>query len=226
MVGTKDYIMFTALLVLGTRPEVIKLAPVYRELSKRTSRFRVVTCVTGQHRELLDQMLQVFNIKPDIDLNVIKQDQTLYHLTTSVLTQMEKVLVDVKPHVTIVQGDTSSAFTAALGSFYANIPVAHVEAGLRSYDKFQPFPEEINRILISHIADLNFCPTQAAAENLKKENILHSSIFVTGNTVIDALLYTVSKLGRSGNLDKQLDDLEIPTKRMILVTAPSYSSRK
>ena len=210
--------IFTALLVLGTRPEVIKLAPVHKELSKRSNRFRVVTCVTGQHRELLDQMLQVFSITPDIDLNIIKRDQTLYHLTTSVLTQIEKVLVDVKPHITIVQGDTSSAFTAALGSFYAQIPVAHVEAGLRSYDKFQPFPEEINRTLISHIADLNFCPTQAAAKNLSRENVKRSSIIVTGNTVIDALLYTVGRLNQIEELEKGLDKWEITTDRMILVT--------
>ena len=210
--------MFKALLVFGTRPEVIKLAPVHKELCSRPDKFQVVTCVTGQHRELLDQTLQVFNISPDLDLDVIKPNQTLFHLTTSVLIQMEKVLADVRPDITIVQGDTSSAFTAALGSYYATIPVAHVEAGLRSYDKFQPFPEEINRILISHIADLNFCPTKAAAENLIQEHIDLSSISITGNTVIDALLQTIRKLRLSGDLAKNIDKLGIVTERLILVT--------
>lgn len=210
--------MFTALLVFGTRPEVVKLAPVHRELRARPERFRLVCCSTGQHRELLDQMLHVFDIQPDLDLDIIKHNQGLFHLTSSVLSKMEDVLNTVQPDVTIVQGDTTSAFAAALGSFYCRIPVVHVEAGLRSYDKFQPFPEEINRVFISRVADLNFCPTRRAADNLSAESIEPSSIFVTGNTVIDALFQTLERLRRAGDLEKYVDELQLTTERMILVT--------
>lgn len=210
--------MFTVLLVFGTRPEVIKLAPVYSEVKKRSDRLKLVCCSTGQHRELLDQMLEVFNMKPDLDLNILKHDQGLFHVTTSVLSKMQEVLTANAPHLTIVQGDTTTAFAAALASFYMRIPVAHVEAGLRSYDKFQPFPEEINRTIISHVADLNFCPTQRAADNLIHERIDPASILVTGNTVIDSLLQTLETLRDSGAIHNYLDELELPTDRMILVT--------
>ena len=210
--------MFTALMIFGTRPEVVKLAPVHRELRAKSDIFRLVCCSTGQHRELLDQMLRVFKIQPDLDLDIIKHNQGLFHLTSSVLSRMEDVLNTVQPDVTIVQGDTSSAFAAALGSFYCRIPVAHVEAGLRSYDKFQPFPEEMNRVFISRIAEINFCPTHGAANNLAEENVDPSSIFVTGNTVIDALLQTLERLNRAGELEKYVDELKLTTERMILVT--------
>lgn len=210
--------MFTVLLVFGTRPEVVKLAPVYRELHAAKDTFRLVCCSTGQHRELLDQMLTVFDIRPDLDLDIIKHNQGLFHLTSSVLSRMEDVLREVQPDVTIVQGDTSSAFASALGSFYLKIPVAHVEAGLRSYDKYHPFPEEINRVFISRIAALNFCPTDGAANNLIKEDVDHTSIFVTGNTVIDALFQTLERLRQAGDLQKYVDELELNTERMILVT--------
>ena len=209
---------FTVLLVFGTRPEVIKLAPVYKELRARSDTFRLVCCSTGQHRELLDQMLRVFKIEPDMDLNIIKHNQGLFHSTTSILSRMEDVLGQASPDITVVQGDTTTAFAAALASYYVRVPVAHVEAGLRSYDKFQPFPEEINRKFISHVADLSFCPTAGAEENLLKEHIDPSSILVTGNTVIDALLQTVSRLSQTGDLDKYLGEFELPTERMILVT--------
>lgn len=210
--------MFKALMVFGTRPEVVKLAPVHRELSSRADKFQMTCCSTGQHRELLDQMLDVFDIRPDMELDIIKHNQGLFHLTSSVLTKMEKVLNDVRPDVTIVQGDTSTAFAAALGSFYCQIPVAHVEAGLRSYDKFHPFPEEINRVFISHLAALNFCPTLGAANNLAKENVDESSVLVTGNTVIDALFQVLDKLRSAGDLERFVDELEITTEKMVLVT--------
>ncbi|MBM3299283.1 MAG: UDP-N-acetylglucosamine 2-epimerase (non-hydrolyzing), partial [Deltaproteobacteria bacterium] len=210
--------MFSVLLVFGTRPEVIKLAPVYKELRSRPERFRTVCCSTGQHRELLDQMLDVFDIRPDLDLRIIEHDQSLFHLITSVLSGMEEILARERPDITIVQGDTSSAFAAALASFYFKVPVAHVEAGLRSHDRLRPFPEEINRTLISHIADLNFCPTHGSAENLANEGIDRSTIFVTGNTVIDALLESVEKLRETGALEEYVNELELPRDRMILVT--------
>ena len=186
--------MFTVMLVFGTRPEAIKLAPVYKEMRKRGDRIRLVCCATGQHRGLLDQVLEVFDIRTDYDLNIIKEDQGLFHITVSTLQGTRDMLLQEKPDILMVQGDTSSAFAAALAAFYLKIPIAHVEAGLRSYDRFQPFPEEINRTFISHIADLNFCPTKRAAENLRLEQISPDSIHVTGNTVIDALLQTVALL--------------------------------
>lgn len=210
--------MVTILLAFGTRPEAIKLAPVYHEIRKRSDRIRLVCCTTGQHRELLDQVLDLFEIRPDYDLNIIKEDQGLFHVTASVLQGMRAILVKEQPDIIVVQGDTTSAFAASLAAFYLKIPVAHVEAGLRSYDRFQPFPEEINRTFISHMADLNLCPTQKAADNLTREQVASSSVFVTGNTVIDALLQTVERLRVSRLAQRYLDDLELPAGRMILVT--------
>jgi UDP-N-acetylglucosamine 2-epimerase (non-hydrolysing) len=210
--------MFTVLLVFGTRPEAIKLAPVYKEMRKRGDRIRLVCCATGQHRGLLDQVLEVFDIRTDYDLNIIKEDQGLFHITVSTLQGTRDMLLQEKPDILIVQGDTSSAFAAALAAFYLKIPIAHVEAGLRSYDRFQPFPEEINRTFISHIADLNFCPTKRAANNLRLEQISPDSIHVTGNTVIDALLQTVALLKEHPEMSYDLNELELPPGRMILVT--------
>jgi UDP-N-acetylglucosamine 2-epimerase (non-hydrolysing) len=210
--------MFTVLLVLGTRPEAIKLAPIYNEMRKRADRIRLVCCATGQHRHLLDQVLKVFNIRPDHDLNIIKEDQDLFHITVSALEGTGDILRQEKPDMLVVQGDTSSAFAAALAAVYLKIPIAHVEAGLRSFDRFQPFPEEINRTFISHIADLNFCPTRRAAENLRLERVSENSIHVTGNTVIDALLRTVTLLKECPQMSKELDELDLPSGRMVLVT--------
>jgi UDP-N-acetylglucosamine 2-epimerase (non-hydrolysing) len=210
--------MSTVLLTFGTRPEAIKLAPVYKEIAKRSDRLRLVCCVTGQHRELLHQMLKVFDMHADYDLRVLQEDQTLFHVTSSVLERMRDVLLKEMPDILVVQGDTSSAFAAALAAFYLKIPIAHVEAGLRSYDRFQPFPEEINRTFISHIADLNFCPTKRAAENLLNEQIAPESIHVTGNTVIDSLLQTVGLLSDSNRSTDPLGDLQLHSGRMILVT--------
>jgi UDP-N-acetylglucosamine 2-epimerase (non-hydrolysing) len=210
--------MFTVMLVFGTRPEAIKLAPIYKEMSQRADRIRLVCCATGQHRHLLDQVLKVFDMRTDHDFNIIKQDQDLFHITVNALQGSRDMLFQEKPDVLMVQGDTSSAFAAALAAFYMQIPIAHVEAGLRSYDRFQPFPEEINRTFISHIADLNFCPTTRAAENLRLEQIPPNSIHVTGNTVIDALLHTVALLKERPELRKDLGEVEFPPGRMILVT--------
>ena len=210
--------MLTVMLAFGTRPEAIKLAPVYKEICKRSNRLRLVCCITGQHRELLDQMLKVFNIHSDYDLHILQADQSLFHITSSVLEKMKEVLVLEKPDILVVQGDTSSAFAAALAAFYLKIPIAHVEAGLRSYDRFQPFPEEMNRTFISHMADLNFCPTKRAANNLLDEKIAPETIYITGNTVIDALLHTVEMLAETPDSTNRLSELDLPAGRMILVT--------
>jgi UDP-N-acetylglucosamine 2-epimerase (non-hydrolysing) len=210
--------MFTVLVVFGTRPEAIKLAPVYKEMRKRGDRIRLVCCATGQHRRLMDQVLEVFDIRTDYDLNIIKEDQGLFHITVSALQGTRDMLLQEKPDILIVQGDTSSAFAAALAAFYLKIPIAHVEAGLRSYDRFQPFPEEVNRTFISHMADLNFCPTKRAAENLRLEQISPDSIHVTGNTVIDALLQTVALLKERPEMSEEPGEIDLPPGRMILVT--------
>lgn len=210
--------MFSVLLAFGTRPEAIKLAPVHKEITRRQERLRLICCITGQHRQLLDPVLEVFNIKADYDLNLLKHDQSLFHITSSVLEGMKDVLQREKPDMLVVQGDTTSAFASALSAFYLKIPVAHVEAGLRSYDRFQPYPEETNRTFISHIADLNFCPTQRAADNLLREQVPPSSIQVTGNTVIDALLTTVKLLQDKGEFDSAREPGDWRRGRMILVT--------
>ncbi len=208
----------TVLIVIGTRPEAIKLAPLYKEMKARSDGIRVICCITGQHRELLDTILQNFHVRPDYDLNVQKDDPDLFDITAEVLVRFREVLQMEDPDLVVVQGDTSSAFAAALGAFYSKVPVAHVEAGLRSYDRFQPFPEEINRTLISHVADLNFCPTERAAQNLREERISPESIYVLGNTVIDALLQTVEILRHGNQAGKYLDELDLPEGRLILVT--------
>jgi UDP-N-acetylglucosamine 2-epimerase (non-hydrolysing) len=211
--------MKSVLMVLGTRPEAIKLGPLYQEFKRRSDRLRLVCALTGQHRELIDPFLRFFEIRPDHDLNIFKENQGLFHITAAVLQGMQGILLRERPDLVIVQGDTTSAFAAALSAFYLRIPVGHVEAGLRSYDRFQPYPEEVNRACISHVTDLHFCPTRRAADNLLAERIGRDSVFVTGNTVIDALLHTSRYLdGQSaGALD--LPDLNPKAYRMILVTA-------
>ncbi len=200
--------------------------PGLQRVSRRTDRIRLVCCTTGQHRELLDQVLDTFKIATNYDLKVLKEDQALFHITVNVLQGMEKILVKEAPDLVMVQGDTTSAFVAALAAFYLKIPVAHVEAGLRSYDRFQPYPEEVNRVFISHLADLNFCPTKRAADNLLREGIGQETIHVTGNTVIDALLYTVKQLESSGDANQYLAELDLPPGRMILVTGHRRESFK
>jgi UDP-N-acetylglucosamine 2-epimerase (non-hydrolysing) len=194
------------------------MAPVIKELAARSNRIQVTCCVTGQHRELLEPILEIFQIRPDYNLDIQKDDQDLFHVTVKVLEGVRNILMTERPDLAIVQGDTTSAFAVALAAFYLKIPVAHVEAGLRSGDRFQPFPEEINRRLISSAADLHFCPTDGAAENLFREQIDRESVHVVGNTVIDALLYAVNVLKQGGEAARYPDKLGLTRGPMILVT--------
>ena len=173
--------------ILGTRPEVIKLAPVIQELSKHKKKIVSRVVLTGQHRKMVDQFLKLFRIKPDYDLDIMKKDQTLFDVSSRCLIRFSKVLEKEKPDLILVEGDTNSAFIAALAAFYLKIPTGHVEAGLRTFDKYRPFPEEINRQLISVVSDLHFAPTQRAKNNLLREHINPKKIYLTGNTVIDSL---------------------------------------
>jgi len=208
--------MVKVLTVLGTRPEAIKLAPVIKELERLNDKFTSRVCVTGQHREMLDPFLQLFDIKPDWDLDIMRPNQSLFDVTVSALTKLRPVLETERPDLVLVQGDTTTAFVAALAAFYLKIKIGHVEAGLRTADKYNPFPEEINRRLISHLADLHFAPTQRAKANLLAEGIDEGSVFVTGNTVIDALFMILERT-EGQNL---LADLPLqPDKKLILVTA-------
>lgn len=188
---------FRILFVFGTRPEAIKLAPLIHEM-KRHSAFDVKVCVTAQHRQMLDQVLAFFGIRPDYDLNIMKANQSLFDVTSDCMKALEPVLTEVRPSMVLVQGDTTTAFTGALAAYYKKVRVAHIEAGLRSGNKYSPFPEEINRLLTSHLADLHFTPTQRAADHLKKENI-SKGVFQVGNTVIDALFLGL-------NLVRQMDE--------------------
>lgn len=177
-------------IVFGTRPEAIKMAPVIMELSKHKDIFDTTVIVTAQHREMLDQVLKVFKITPDYDLNIMKRNQTLSDITSDVLQGIEKVLLKEKPDMVLVHGDTTTSFASALASYYQHIPIGHVEAGLRTYDKYFPFPEEANRQLIDNLSELFFVPTEATKSNLLNEGISEEKITVTGNTVIDAIHYT------------------------------------
>ena len=181
------------MLVFGTRPEAIKMAPLVKKFQKYSSDFKTVVCVTGQHREMLDQVLKIFDIKPDYDLNIMKQGQDLYDIAARVLLGMRDVLNEVKPDVVLVHGDTTTSMAASLAAFYQQIAVGHVEAGLRTYDIYSPWPEEMNRQITSRIATYNFSPTPLSEKNLKEEKV-HGNIYVTGNTVIDALHMVVEKL--------------------------------
>lgn len=185
--------MKTVMLVFGTRPEAIKMAPLVKKFQKYSSDFKTVVCVTGQHREMLDQVLKIFDIKPDYDLNIMKQGQDLYDITARVLLGMRDVLNEVKPDVVLVHGDTTTSMAASLAAFYQQIAVGHVEAGLRTYDIYSPWPEEMNRQITSRIATYNFSPTPLSEKILKEEKV-HGNIYVTGNTVIDALHMVVEKL--------------------------------
>ena len=181
------------MLVFGTRPEAIKMCPLVKELQKRSSEFETIVCVTGQHREMLDQVLRIFEVKPDIDLNIMKQGQDLTDVTVRILTGMRDVFKTCKPDVVLVHGDTTTSTAAALAAFYAQIPVGHVEAGLRTHNIYSPWPEEMNRQLTGRIATYNFAPTPLSEKNLLEENT-HGKVYVTGNTVIDALHLVADKL--------------------------------
>jgi len=207
--------MIKVLSVIGTRPEAIKMAPVVRELKKYSDQIISCVCVTAQHRQLLDQVLDIFSITPDYDLDVMQENQTLSQITGDVMSKLEPVLLQEKPDWVLVQGDTTTVMAAALLAYYHRIRIAHVEAGLRTHDKFNPFPEEINRMLTDVVADLYFAHTEKAKENLLSEGVNEEKIYVTGNTVIDALLYTVKKPLR---LDGHLAGIPWD-KRIILVTA-------
>lgn len=192
------------LLVFGTRPEAIKMCPLVKEFQKHSDKFETIVCVTGQHREMLDQVLKIFEVVPDYDLNIMKQGQDLYDVTARVLTGMRDVLKEVKPDVVLVHGDTTTSTAAALAAFYLQIPVGHVEAGLRTHNIYSPWPEEMNRQITGRIASYNFSPTPLSADNLRKE-AAHGEIFVTGNTVIDALHMVVDKLKSDSCLAAEQD---------------------
>jgi UDP-N-acetylglucosamine 2-epimerase (non-hydrolysing) len=202
------------LLVFGTRPEAIKIAPLIKEFQKYPDVFETVVCVTGQHRELLDQVLQLFEIKPDYDLNIMKAGQDLYDVTSKVLMGMRDVLNDTKPDLILVHGDTSTSTAAALAAFYQKIPVGHVEAGLRTNNIYSPWPEEVNRQLTGRLCSYHFAPTKFSKQNLIKENIPEQNIYVTGNTVIDALHMVLEKLRTNLSLEasilQQYSDFGIP----------------
>ena len=193
------------MLVFGTRPEAIKMAPLVKELQKHREEFETIVCVTGQHREMLDQVLKLFGIVPTYDLNIMKQGQDLYDVTARVLVGMRDVLKDAQPDVVLVHGDTTTSMAAALAAFYQQIPVGHVEAGLRTGNIYSPWPEEMNRQITGRIATYDFAPTPLSRDNLLKENVDAAKITVTGNTVIDALYLVVDKIKKDKKLDAQLE---------------------
>lgn len=216
------------LLVFGTRPEAIKMAPLVKELKNHPDKYKTIVCVTGQHREMLDQVLSIFDIKPDYDLNIMKQGQDLYDVTSMVLQGMKNVLRDCSPDIVLVHGDTTTSTAAALAAFYKQIPVGHIEAGLRTHNIYSPWPEEMNRQITGRIATYHFAPTMLSRENLIKENVNPNNITVTGNTVIDALHSVVRKFKTDKNLSDTLKkelltagyniDRLSGEKRMVLIT--------
>lgn len=194
------------MLVFGTRPEAIKMAPLVKEFQKYPKDFETIVCVTGQHREMLDQVLELFDITPDYDLNIMKQGQDLYDVTARILLGMRDILKEVKPDVVLVHGDTTTSTAAALASFYQQVPVAHIEAGLRTHNIYSPWPEEMNRLLTGRLATYHFSPTPLSQENLLQEGIKKEQIHVTGNTVIDALHLVVGKIKTEKELDSKLEE--------------------
>lgn len=197
--------MKTVMLVFGTRPEAIKMAPLVKAFQAASDSFRTLVCVTGQHREMLDQVLHIFDIRPDYDLNIMKQGQDLYDVTSRVLLGLREVLKEARPDVVLVHGDTTTSTAAALAAFYAQIPVGHVEAGLRTHNIYSPWPEEMNRQLTGRMATWHFAPTPLSRQNLLAENVAEAQITVTGNTVIDALYWVVDKIKHDASLSQQLD---------------------
>ncbi len=216
--------MKTIMLVFGTRPEAIKMAPLVKEFEKYPEQFKTVVCVTGQHREMLDQVLHLFEIHPDYDLNIMKQGQDLYDVTARVLTGMRDVLKEVQPDLVLVHGDTTTSTASALAAFYQQIPVGHVEAGLRTHNMYSPWPEEMNRLITGRIATYHFSPTQLSCQNLLDEGVKQKSILVTGNTVIDALYLVVDKIKGNEALQRSLTEelktagYEIRDRRLVLIT--------
>jgi UDP-N-acetylglucosamine 2-epimerase (non-hydrolysing) len=206
------------LLIFGTRPEAIKLCPVVRSLREHPARFEVKVCVTAQHRQMLDQVLEAFEVKPDWDLDLMLPGQTLFQSTSRILAALEKVMDSERPALVIVQGDTTTTLCGALAAFYSRVPVAHVEAGLRTGDLHQPFPEEMNRVLTSHLTDLHFAATEMAAQNLLNEGVSLAAIHITGNTGIDAVLYVRDALEQGRLRGREWPELDA-AKRLIVVTA-------
>ena len=196
--------MKKVMLVFGTRPEAIKMAPLVKEFQKHPDKFQTIVCVTGQHRQMLDQVLDLFEIKPDYDLNIMKQGQDLYDVTARVLTGMRNVLKETQPDVVLVHGDTTTSTAAALAAFYQQIPVGHVESGLRTHNIYSPWPEEMNRQITGRIAEFDFAPTPLSRANLLAEGVDEKKITVTGNTVIDALYWVVDKIKNTPSLNEEL----------------------
>lgn len=196
--------MKKVMLVFGTRPEAIKMAPLVKKFQKHPDKFQTIICVTGQHRQMLDQVLDLFEIKPDYDLNIMKQGQDLYDVTARVLTGMRNVLKETQPDVVLVHGDTTTSTAAALAAFYQQIPVGHVEAGLRTHNIYSPWPEEMNRQITGRIAEFDFAPTPLSRANLLAEGVDKKKITVTGNTVIDALYWVVDKIKNTPSLNEEL----------------------
>jgi len=214
------------MLVFGTRPEAIKMAPIAHKLIAESNKFDLKICVTSQHRYMLDQVLEIFKIKPDIDLNLMKKNQNLSNLTSLILNEMHKVFIKYQPDILLVHGDTTTTFATSLAAFYASLPVGHVEAGLRTYDLKSPFPEEFNRQITSKIANWHFAPTNLSQQNLLAEGIKKNLITVTGNTVIDALHWVLKKIEKNKNLQKKLEDFlnsslsfDIKKNKYLLITA-------
>lgn len=205
--------MIKVMSIFGTRPEAIKMAPLVKELERRKE-IESIVCVTAQHREMLDQVLNTFDIKPDYDLNIMKQGQSLADVTTRALVGLEEVIKEVKPDIVLVHGDTTTTFAGALAAFYNQVAIGHVEAGLRTYDKYSPYPEEMNRQMVDRLSDMYFAPTEISKNNLLKENIDESKIYITGNTAIDAMSTTVDE----NYTHPELDWINAG-ERMILLTA-------
>lgn len=217
------------LLVFGTRPEAIKMAPLVKEFQRNPDRFETVVCVTGQHREMLDQVLELFEINPDHDLNIMKEGQDLYDITARVLLGMRDILLSVKPNLVLVHGDTTTSTASALAAFYQKIPVGHIEAGLRTHNIYSPWPEEMNRLITSRIAIYNFAPTLLSKQNLLNEGVSEKKILVTGNTVIDALYWVLDKMKQNKTLSQELQTqlrlsgyevnrLKEENRRLVLIT--------
>ncbi|MBI3805603.1 MAG: UDP-N-acetylglucosamine 2-epimerase (non-hydrolyzing) [Nitrospirae bacterium] len=205
------------MLVFGTRPEAIKLCPLVKALEKHTDEFKTVVCTTAQHRAMLDQVLKTFDVAPNYDLNLMKNDQTLFDITSGILIGIGKIINKENPELILVQGDTTTTFSTSLAAYYNRIKVGHVEAGLRTGNKYSPFPEEINRKMTTILADIHFAPTKKAKENLLREGVLERDVIVTGNTVIDALLWVRKKISDEKKTYKELSDIDF-TKKIILVT--------
>lgn len=209
--------MLKILTVFGTRPEVIKIAPVIKELGKHPDKFICQVCITAQHRQMIDPLLKLFSIKPDYDLNIMQENQTLEHITVTILNRLGEILEQEKPDYLVVQGDTTTSMAASLAAFYQKVKIAHIEAGLRTWDKMNPYPEEVNRKIIDSLSDLYFAHTEMAKQNLLREGISEKNIEVTGNTVIDALLETANS---DSSLTKEiLNTISLDGKKVILVTA-------